>query len=153
MNENEIILTANCIKALAGKPDSDELIQHLLKQMCMPSNESYPQQSVSNVPTQEKKRPARIYSKQNAKFWIFTKKEIEKMPQNFRKIFKAGKVRAHVRLRKDNIYEIKWQFNHNVIIATSKHLDVCKEKFLEKLSQFNPNYGFLRERRPSMILY
>ena len=53
MNENEIILTANCIKALAGKPDSDELIQHLLKQMCTPSKESYPQKSVSNVPTQE----------------------------------------------------------------------------------------------------
>ncbi|MBQ8837675.1 MAG: hypothetical protein IJ002_09285 [Clostridia bacterium] len=49
MNENEIILTANCIKALAGKPDSDELIQHLLKQMCTPSNESYPQQSVFTI--------------------------------------------------------------------------------------------------------
>lgn len=71
------------------------------------------------------------------------------MPQNFRKIFKTGKARAHVRLRKDNIYEIKWQFNNEVIIATSKHLDICREKFIEKLAQSNSNCSYLRERHQS----
>ena len=87
MNENEIILTANCIKALAGNPDSGELIQHLLNQLYSSSNESYPQKTVSNISTKEKRRPARISTKQNANFWIFTKKEIEKMPQKYKKSF------------------------------------------------------------------
>ena len=138
MNENEIILTANCIKALAGKPDSDELIQHLLKQMCTPSNESYPQQSASNVPTQEKKRPARIYSKQNAKFWIFTKKEIDKMPQKYRKSFITSEQRVFYRIKPTGVYEARYKRKAEgiKIEISALTLEELKLKFIQAMHDY-----------------
>lgn len=135
MNENEIILTANCIKALAGKPDSDELIQHLLKQICTPSKESYPQKSVSNVPTQEKKRPARISSKQNANFWIFTKKEIDKMPQKYKKSFIVAEQRVFYRIKVTGVYEARYKRKAEgiKIEVSALTLEELKLKFIQAL--------------------
>ena len=64
---------------------------------------------------------------------LFTSKELSKMPQQFRKIFKTGKIRAHVKRRPDGLYEIRCQINKTLYVATSKHLDICKDKFIEKL--------------------
>lgn len=55
------------------------------------------------------------------------------MPQHFRKIFKTGTVRAHVKRRPDGLYEIRCQIDKVLFVATSKYLDVCKEKFIAKL--------------------
>ena len=55
------------------------------------------------------------------------------MPQQFRKIFKTGSVRAHVKCRPDGLYEIRCQINKTLYVATSKYLDACKGKFIEKL--------------------
>jgi len=134
MSNNETNLSlANYIITLATKQNAKENITLLLESL-FDSNQ------------QDKKEEDRLQTAASS-ILTFSKKEIEKMPQKFRKIFKTGKARAHVRLRKDNIYEIKWQFNNEVIIATSKHLDICKEKFIEKLAQSNSNCSFLRERR------
>ena len=138
-NQERTFNLANYIITLASKQNAKENIALLLE-------------SLFDSTQKDKKEEERLQTAASS-IVTFSKKEIDKMPQNFRKIFKAGKVRAHVRLRKDNIYEIKWQFNHNVIIATSKHLDVCKEKFLEKLSKINPTYTFWRERRTSAKTY
>ena len=64
---------------------------------------------------------------------LFTTKELSKMPQQFRKIFKIGNVRAHVKRRPDGLYEIRCQINKTLYVATSKYLDICKDKFIEKL--------------------
>ena len=60
------------------------------------------------------------------------------MPQKFRKIFKTNKVYAHVRRRSNGLYEIRYQINHTRISVTAKHLDTCKERFIEKLNEIKP---------------
>jgi integrase len=135
-NQETNLNLANYIITLATKPNAKENIALLLESL-FDSNQK---------DKQEEERLERAASS----IVTFSKKEIEKMPQKFRKIFKTGKARAHVRLRKDNIYEIKWQFNNEVIIATSKHLDVCKEKLIEKLAQSNSLSSCLRQRRQTV---
>ena len=66
---------------------------------------------------------------------LFTSKELSKMPQKFRKIFKTGNVRAHVTQRADGLFLIRSQINKVRITATGKYLDVCKARFIEKLSK------------------
>lgn len=135
-NQETHLNLANYIITLATKQNAKENIALLLE-------------SLYDSTQKDKKEAERLQTAASS-IVIFSTKEIDKMPQKFRKIFKTGKARAHVRLRKDNIYEIKWQFNNEVIIATSKHLDICKEKFIEKLAQSNSNCSFLREKRQTV---
>ena len=64
------------------------------------------------------------------------------MPQQFRKIFKTGKVRAHVARRADGLFLIRCQINKVRITATSRTLEVCKERFIEKLSLLSSCISF-----------
>lgn len=66
---------------------------------------------------------------------LFTTKELSKMPKQFKKIFKTGNVRAHVTQRTDGLFLIRSQINKVRITATGKYLDVCKARFIEKLSK------------------
>ena len=102
--------------------------------MC-PSKESYPQQSVSTVPTQEKKRPARISSKQNANFWIFTKKEIEKMPQKYKKSFIVAEQRVFYRIKVTGVYEARYKRKAEgiKIEVSALTLEELKLKFIQAL--------------------
>lgn len=70
----------------------------------------------------------------NEVFLEFTEKEIKKMPKNFRNEFKTGKVKAHVRRRKDGRYEVRCQINKKRISATSKTLEIAKQKFIKQLN-------------------
>lgn len=65
---------------------------------------------------------------------LFDEKEIKKMPQAFRKLFKVGRIRAHVRKRDDGRYEIRCQLNKTRLTASSTLLEIAKEKFIEKLN-------------------
>lgn len=56
------------------------------------------------------------------------------MPQQFRKIFKTGNVRAHVTRRADGLFIIRCQINKVRITATGKYLDICKKRFIDKLT-------------------
>ena len=69
------------------------------------------------------------------------------MPQQFRKIFKTGKVRAHVARRADGLFLIRCQINKVRITATSRTLDVCKERFIEKLSLLSSQPIVIQERQ------
>lgn len=62
----------------------------------------------------------------------FTEKEIEQMPKEFKKLFKAGRVQAHIR-KKSGIYEVRCTINRHAISASSKNLETAKAKFIEKL--------------------
>lgn len=66
---------------------------------------------------------------------LFTTKELSTMPKQFRKIFKIGNVRTHVTQRADGLFLIRCQINKVRITATGKYLDVCKARFIEKLSK------------------
>ena len=68
------------------------------------------------------------------------------MPQQFRKIFKTGKIRAHVARRADGLFLIRCQINKVRITATSRTLEVCKERFIEKLSLLSSQPIIIQER-------
>lgn len=71
----------------------------------------------------------------------FTEKEIDKMPKQFKTLFKAGRIRATVRFR-NNVYEIRCQVYYQKISASSKNLEIAKRKFIEKLNEVVlPNQG------------
>ena len=78
---------------------------------------------------------------------LFTTKELSKMPQKFRKIFKTGNVRAHVTQRADGLFLIRCQINKVRITATGKYLDICKARFIEKLSQSFLQVPIQQERK------
>jgi integrase len=63
----------------------------------------------------------------------FTQKEINSMPQNYRKIFKVGTVVAHISKNKDNVYEVRCQINKVKYYGCSKKLDIAKKNFIEDL--------------------
>lgn len=136
MNENELNLTANCIKALAGTPDSDELIKHLLKNLYSQSEKtSYPQKSNCSTTQTAKKRPSRSSSAKDAKFWIFTKQEIEKMPQKYKKSFIVAEQRVFYRIKVTGIYEARYKRKTEgiKIEVSAKTLEELKLKFIQAL--------------------
>ena len=64
----------------------------------------------------------------------FNEKDIMKMPKIFRNEFKTGKVKARIRRRDDGRYEIRCQINKKRISATSKTLEIAKQKFIKQLN-------------------
>ena len=65
---------------------------------------------------------------------IFTKKELAKLPQKYRKQIEIGKIKAHVIRRPRGLYEIRCQIKKVRIRASSIDLEECKKHFLEKLA-------------------
>ena len=117
--EFNIATMVNYILLLTQQPNAKENISLLLE-------------SLFEFSRKEKAEEARI-EKAASSIVIFTNKELSKMPQQFRKLFKIGKVRAHVKRRTDGVYEIRCQLNKVLYLATSKQLEECKEKFIQKL--------------------
>lgn len=78
-----------------------------------------------------------IYSKWENKYangiLEFSEKELSKMPKEFKKEFRAGKITAHVRRKKNGVFEIRCQINKTPIRAASKVLATAKEKFIVEL--------------------
>lgn len=109
----------NYIIQLAQKPNAKESLALLLDNL------------LGNA--QKEKQEEDRKDKAVSSIVLFTTKELSKMPQQFRKIFKTNNIRAHVKRRPDGLYEIRCQINKTLYVATSKYLDVCKEKFIAKL--------------------
>ena len=66
----------------------------------------------------------------------FTLKEIDKMPQKYKKLFKIGSVIAHINYRKkDGVYEVRCQINNQKYYGCSKKLEIAKLKFVEDLNR------------------
>lgn len=82
--------------------------------------------------------PAPAEEKCTTGFLKFTQKEIMRMPQRFRKEFRAGRLTAHVRKKENGVYEIRVQFHGERIEVSAKLLDVAKERFLKKLTEYTP---------------
>ena len=96
MTENELNVTVTCITALATQPNANEKIKLLLTSLF----ESYSKEGFLNEPKNEE-----TYSTVSAPL-VFTQKEIEKMPKEFSKQYKVGKLTAHVRQKKNGVNEI-----------------------------------------------
>ncbi len=85
-------------------------------------------------------RDLRLHSKEKeknrqSKPLKFKKKEIETMPVQYRNLFFSENAVAHIRLRKDDFYEIRCQLGKKRITATSKSLETAKKKFIYNLHQ------------------
>ena len=58
------------------------------------------------------------------------------MPVQYKNLFFSENAVAHIRLRKDNFYEIRCQLGKKRITATSKSLETAKKKFIYNLHQY-----------------
>lgn len=65
----------------------------------------------------------------------FTKKEMESMPIQYKNLFFTENAVAHIRLRKDNLYEVRCQIDGKKITASSKNPETAKKKFIGKLNE------------------
>ena len=70
---------------------------------------------------------------------FFKPKEMNKMPKEFRKLFRTNKINAHVRKRENGSYEIRCQLNYNQITATAKTIEEAKQKFIDRLCIIKDN--------------
>lgn len=82
---------------------------------------------------------------------LFTEKEIKRMPNKFRKDFRVGRIVAHVRKKDNGVYEVQCQINHQKIYASSKFLDVAKEKFTDKLVEYAANVAIIRQTEKRVV--
>ena len=72
------------------------------------------------------------------RFLKFDRKEISKMPQNYRKLFRTDGLRAHIRKRKRGnsvTYEVRCRMNGINISAGGTTVEEAKKRFLEKLNE------------------
>ena len=70
------------------------------------------------------------------KFLKFTKKEISRMPQEFRKLFTINGLRAHIRKRvrgKSVNYEVRCRMQGIDVSAGGTSVEEAKDRFIEKL--------------------
>ena len=126
MTENELNVTVTCITALATQPNANEKIKLLLTSLF----ESYSKEGFLNEPKNEE-----TFSTVSAPL-VFTQKEIEKMPKEFSKQFKVGKLTAHVRQKKNGVYEIYCQTNGVMLRSYGKILGNAKAEFIVKLNAY-----------------
>lgn len=75
-----------------------------------------------------------------------TEKEINKMPIEFKKLFRAGRVSAHIRKRENGTYEVRCTINGHHITASSKILIVAKENFIRKIKATDLNEIIYRDK-------
>ena len=135
MQQNKLNIV-DYILTLAQKPNAKENITLLLDNLFDLSKKE------QNEETRKEKAASSIA--------LFTTRELSQIPLSLRKLFKSGKICAHLKRRVDNIYEIRCQINGKLFVATSKSLDVCKSKFIEKLNLAGEDFS---QNPPKKILF
>lgn len=109
---------------------SDESVQQLLEAL-QKQNELY-KQVLAGLSVTEKSKV------ENRRGLLkFTKKEILQMPTQFKNIFAANDLIVHYRLRKDGVYEARFHRQGIDIEVSSKDLTKLKQKFIEKLNNYD----------------
>ena len=71
--------------------------------------------------------------KESSAICKFSQKELNKMPQTFKKLFKIGKIVAKTRKKPNGVYEIRVCVNGVNYSASSKNYEIAKEKFITAL--------------------
>lgn len=86
----------------------------------------------------ETKKPDAILAPSTAAetvFLEFTPKELSKMPKFFRTVYKLkGGKAAHIRLRENGTYEIRYRRDGINLSVSAKVLEVAKERFIQALA-------------------
>lgn len=130
MTDNELKITATCIRTLVSQQDSELKIETLLRSLLS----SYKNHDDLSVPDSD-------ISHAGSGIITFSKKEISNMHKTFKKEFIANGLIAHVIKRKCGkhafIYEIRYRRNGFNIRVSSADFDTAKRKFLELTSSNN----------------
>lgn len=135
MTEHDLTLTTTCIKTLAAAPNADELIRHLLSNLLSVQQTPlfHARKSVNSQRTTF--RTAKTSQNENSLFWIFTKKEIETMPQKYRKMFIVAEQRVYYRIKPTGVYEARFKRKSEGldIAVSATTLEEVKRKFIQAL--------------------
>lgn len=110
---------------------TDESVQQLLEVM-QKQNELYKQVLAGLSPIAEK---SKVENRRGV--LKFSKKEILQMPTNYRNVFATNDMIVHYRLRKDGVYEARFHRQGIDIEVSSKDLTKLKQKFIEKLNNYD----------------
>ena len=110
---------------------TDESVQQLLEAL-QKQNELYKQVLAGLGPIAEK---SKVENRRGV--LKFSKKEILRMPTQFKNIFAANDLIVHYRLRKDGVYEATFHRQGIDIEVSSKDLSKLKQKFIEKLNNYD----------------
>ena len=119
------------MKQQANLLQTDESVQQLLEAL-QKQNELYKQVLAGLGPIAEKSKVENRRGKLK-----FTKKEISQMPTNYRNVFATNDMIVHYRLRKDGVYEARFHRQGIDIEVSSKDLTKLKQKFIEKLNNYD----------------
>lgn len=63
----------------------------------------------------------------------FSEKELKTMPRKISKLLRIGKIRAHVRVKTNGVYEVRMQTDGKRYSGSGKTLEAAKESFLRAL--------------------
>ena len=112
---------------------TDNSVQQLLEAM-QKQNELYKQVLAGLGPIAEK---SKVENRRGV--LKFSKKEILQMPTNYRNVFATNDMIVHYRLRKDGVYEARFHRQGIDIEVSSKDLTKLKQKFIERLNNYDGN--------------
>lgn len=125
MTQEELL---NIVHELRNNKDcSDEQLCEVIKA----ANQTI---TLENIAKLIGERPAKEKNKGKKAAVKFTQKEISKMPQKFKNIFKYNKVIAHIIMRKGNVYEVRCMIDGVRYSGSSKDLETAKQKFIDSLN-------------------
>ncbi len=110
---------------------TDNSVQQLLEAL-RKQNELYKQVLAGLGPIAEK---SKVENRRGV--LKFSKKEILQMPTNYRNVFATNDMIVHYRLRKDGVYEARFHRQGIDIEVSSKDLTKLKQKFIEKLNNYD----------------
>ena len=109
----------------------DESVRQLLEAL-KKQNELYKQVLAGLGPIAEK---SKVENRRGV--LKFSKKEILQMPTNYRNVLATNDMIVHYRLRKDGVYEATFHRQGIDIEVSSKDLTKLKQKFIEKLNNYD----------------
>ena len=118
---------------IAQKPNAKEQLQLLLHTL------------LGSV--QQEKQEEAFYEKPASSLVVFTKKELSEMPQKFSKLFKVGKIRAHVIRRKDGLYLIRCQINKVRISVAEVNSTTAKNASLKSCTRNSKSSRLMVKRK------
>lgn len=125
MTENEIKFASKYIANIALEPNGADKVHIAIQSLLS----TYIKEASLNAPTNEPFSPI-------STIITFTQKEIFHMDKDFKKIFIANGLVAHIRIRKCGVnsitYDIRFRSQGYNITSTSKNLQEAKADFLRK---------------------
>lgn len=128
MNDKELQKVLNAIKYIPSENERDEVTQIILKA----ASESITLERLKKLTSREDKKSDQEHGTNG--FIKFTKKEIESMPDNLKKLFVINDKIVSYRFI-NGVYQARLRRDGYNIEVASKSFDIMKQKFIARLIQ------------------